>query len=93
MAFSTPAELSDLWSATGLADVTVAPAVVGASYESLDDLWQPLELGIAPSGAYVVSLAPEERLALKAELGRRLGVGADPFRLTARAWVVNGRVP
>jgi hypothetical protein len=33
------------------------------------------------------------RLALKAELHRRLGVGDGPFRLTARAWVATGRVP
>ena len=93
MAFSTPGELGDLWSASGLAVVNVSPAVVAAHYDGIDDLWAPLELGIAPSGAYVVSLAPEERLALKAELARRLRVGGDPFRLTARAWIVTGRVP
>ncbi len=54
--------------------MTVSPAVVAASYDSLDDLWQPLELGIAPSGAYVVSLAPEERLPpSRRSSGRRLG--------------------
>jgi SAM-dependent methyltransferase len=92
MRFATPEELGDLWSSAGLADVSVGPIVVGADYDSIDDLWAPLESGIGPSGAYAASLAEDHRAALKAELGRRLGAGADPFRLTARAWAVTGRV-
>ena len=45
-----------------------------------------------PSGAYAAALPPERRAALKEELRRRLGAGADPFRLSARAWLVTGRV-
>jgi SAM-dependent methyltransferase len=93
MPYCTPAALGELWSAAGLAGVDVAPAVVSASYESFDDLWQPLELGVAPAGAYAASLPAERRAALEAELRRRLGVGDDPFRLSARAWLVTGRVP
>ena len=66
--------------------------IVSAGYDGFEDLWQPLELGVAPSGAYVASLAPEQRAAFKEELRRRLGVGNDPFRLTARAWIATGRV-
>ena len=71
----------------------VAPAVVGAEYASFEDLWQPLELGVGPSGAYAAALAPADRAAFKAELRTRLGAGAAPFRLTARAWIATGRVP
>ena len=92
MPYCTPAELGALWSAADLADVQVSAAVVAAGYEGFDDLWQPLELGVAPSGAYVADLPPERRGALKEELRRRLGVGDGPFRLTARAWVATGRV-
>jgi hypothetical protein len=92
MPFCTPDELGALWSAAGLADVRVAPVVVSAGYEGFEDLWQPLELGVAPSGAYATSLAAADRAALKDELRRRLGVGEEPFRLTARAWVATGRV-
>jgi SAM-dependent methyltransferase len=92
MPFCTPGELGELWSSVGLAEVDVAPVVVGAAYDDFEDLWQPLELGVAPTGAYAASLAPERRAALKGELRRRLGVGDQPFRLTARAWVVTGRV-
>ena len=92
MPFCTPEELGDLWSTAGLDAVSVAEVVVGAGYDSFEDLWKPLELGVAPSGAYVASLPPERRDALKDDLRRRLGVGDESFRLNARAWVVTGRV-
>jgi len=91
MPFCAPDELADLLSTAGLAEVRVSPVVVAASYRDFDDLWRPLESGVAPSGAYVVALSPERRLALKDELRRRLGVGGEPFRLTARAWLAVGR--
>jgi SAM-dependent methyltransferase len=90
MPFCTPDELGDLWSAAGLADVRVGPAVVTAGHDGFEDLWQPLELGVGPSGAYATSLPPERRTALKHEFRRRLGVGDEPFRLTARAWIATG---
>jgi hypothetical protein len=66
--------------------------VVTAAYDSFEDLWQPLEVGVGPAGAYTVSLARDGRMALKYEVRRSLGVGDEPFELTARAWVVTGRV-
>jgi SAM-dependent methyltransferase len=93
MRFCNPDELAELWSRVGLAELDVSAVVVAAGYDGFDDLWQPLELGVAPSGAYAASLAPERRRALKDELRRRLGVDERPFELTARAWVVSGRVP
>ena len=92
MPYCTPDELDALWSAAGLADVRISPVVVTAPYQHFEDLWQPLELGVGPSGAYAASLTSERRAALKAELRNRLGVPDGPFRLTARAWIVTGRV-
>ena len=92
MRFCTPEGLRDLWSAAGLTDVDVGPAVVTAAYDSFEDLWQPLEVGVGPAGAYTVSLSRDRRMALKHEVRRSLGVGDEPFELTARAWVVTGRV-
>ena len=92
MPFCTPDALEHLWSAAGLADVRLTAAVVDAAYDGFEDLWQPLELGVAPSGAYAASLPADARLALKAELRRRLRAADDPFRLTARAWIATGRV-
>ena len=92
MPFCTPDELGDLWSATGLAEVNVVPAVVTAGYDGFEDLWAPLEIGVGPAGAHAVALEPEQRAALKEEFRGRLGVGDDPFRLSARAWIATGRV-
>ena len=91
MPFCTPDALGELFSTARLADVRVRPAVVAADYDHFEDLWQPLELGVGPSGAYATSLPSERRMALKAELRRRLGVGDEPFRLSARAWIATGR--
>ena len=93
MRFCTPDELEALWASAGLSEITVAPAVVSASYEGFDDLWEPLELGVGPSGAYVAALPTKRRSALKAELRKRLDAGAEPFSLSARAWLVTGRGP
>lgn len=92
MPYCTPSELRELWSSAGLRDVEVVPVVVAAAYDGFEDLWQPLERGVAPSGAYAVSLGPEARAKLKDELRRRLAVGEAPFRLDARAWMTVGRV-
>jgi SAM-dependent methyltransferase len=93
MRFCAPDELETLWASAGLSEVGVSPAVVSAGYEGFDDLWEPLELGVGPSGAYVAALPSERRSALKAELRKRLDTGAEPFSLSARAWLVTGRVP
>jgi hypothetical protein len=93
MAYATPDSLGDLWSAAGLADVQLSEAVVEAGYESFEDLWQPLEVGVGPAGAYTAALPPEHRSRLKDELRRRLDAGDAPFRLSARAWIVSGRAP
>jgi SAM-dependent methyltransferase len=91
MPFCTPDALGELWSSAGLADVRVEPVVVSARYDDFEDLWQPLELGVAPSGAYAASLPAERRAGLKSAFRERLDAGDAPFGLTARAWVVTGR--
>jgi SAM-dependent methyltransferase len=91
MPYCTPESLEHLWSSAGLAGVSVSPAVVSAGYQDFDDLWQPLELGVGPAGAYVAGLPSDRRQALKEELRRRLGAGDEPFRLTARAWIAVGK--
>jgi SAM-dependent methyltransferase len=92
MPYCTPPELGGLLSAAGLADVRVEPVVVRARYDGFEDLWAPLESGVAPSGAYAAAQPPERRAALRAELRRRLGAGDEQFELAARAWVATGVV-
>jgi SAM-dependent methyltransferase len=93
MRYCTPDELGALWAAADLDEVTISDVVVTAGYEGFEDLWEPLEFGVAPSGAYVASLSPDRRAELKADFQQRLGAGNGPFRLGARAWLVTGRVP
>jgi SAM-dependent methyltransferase len=91
MRYCTPESLAGLWD--GLDGVRVGEAVVDASYEGFEDLWAPLESGIAPAGAFTVGLDEARRAQLKREFRARLGVGESPFVLSARAWVVVGRAP
>jgi hypothetical protein len=92
MPYCTPDELERLWRDAGLHNPAVSALVVEAEYRDFDDLWQSLEHGSGPSTAYASSLPPGRRAELRDELRRRLGLGEDPFRLTARAWSVVGRV-
>jgi SAM-dependent methyltransferase len=83
-------ELAELWRDAGLRDVRFGQLVVSAGYSDFEDLWSPLETGVAPSGAFCKSLDDEGRRALHDALRSRLGVGEGPFELTARAWAVAG---
>jgi SAM-dependent methyltransferase len=93
MLFITPESLRNLWEGAGLTDLRVGPCVVAADYADFDDLWAPFEVGVGPAGAHLVSMPPDRREAVREEMRSRLGVGAAPFRLTARAWLVVGTVP
>jgi SAM-dependent methyltransferase len=86
-------ELAQLWKAAGLDDVRFGALVVRASYTGFDDLWAPLPTGVAPSGAFCKALDDDGRAALHEAYRRRLGAGATPFELSARAWAVAGIVP
>jgi SAM-dependent methyltransferase len=88
-----PDELQELWRAAGLQGMETSELVVDARYRDFDDLWQPLESGVGPSGAYAAGLSPERRARLREELRHRLDAGDGPFHLSARAWAVVGRVP
>ena len=92
MRFATTDELADLLRRAHLTDVVVTAGVVPAAYESFDDLWQPIEAGVGPAGAYAASLEPAARASLKAALERRLAPQPGAFELTARAWIATGRV-
>jgi SAM-dependent methyltransferase len=93
MRFCSAPELEALWGDAGLDGVRCGALEASASYEDYDALWEPLERGVAPSGAYAVALDPPRRAALREELRRRLGDPRGPFTLTARAWWVVGRAP
>jgi SAM-dependent methyltransferase len=92
MRFGTPDELRELWTRAGLHDVETQALVVSAAYDDFEDYWAPFTTGLAPTGAYCVSLEPPQQAALRDACFRRLGSPAGAFMLTARAWLVRGGV-
>jgi ubiquinone/menaquinone biosynthesis C-methylase UbiE len=88
-----PEGLRRLLAESGLVEIERGELSASASYDGLDDAWWSFEAGSGPSGAYCRSLGEEQRAALRDEFGRQLGEPDGPFRLTARAWAVRGRVP
>jgi SAM-dependent methyltransferase len=90
MRHSRPNSLPILWDAAGLRNIQSAVLRPSVRYASFDELWAPLGSGVAPSGAYTVSLSEPDRQALRAELHRRLGSPTGSFELSARAWAVVG---
>jgi SAM-dependent methyltransferase len=93
MQWCSPGELESLWSQAGLGEVSSGELHAHARYESFDALWEPFELGVAPSGAYAAALDPQRRAAVRDELYRSLGSPREEFELGARAWYVTGVAP
>jgi SAM-dependent methyltransferase len=91
--YTRPGELHELWSRAGLDAVEVGELVVAAGYDDIDDAWWSFAAGVGGTGAYCASLEEPTRVALKAELHRRLGSPDGAFHLTARAWYARGAVP
>ena len=85
-------ELAELWAELGLRDIRAAALRARASYDDFDDLWAPFVAGVGPAGSFCAALAPPAQEALRGALRARLGVGDEPFALTARAWAVAGTV-
>jgi ubiquinone/menaquinone biosynthesis C-methylase UbiE len=93
MRWSAEGELAELWRSAGLDDVRFGPLTARAAYAGFEDLWAPIPTGVAPAGAFCTSLDDDGQTALHDAFRRRLGVGDEPFELTARAWAVAGIVP
>lgn len=86
-------DLGELWTACGLVGVATGDLHVHADYEGFDDLFEPFTTGTGHSGACYAGLDAARRARLRQDAHRRLGAPTGPFRLTARAWTVRGRVP
>jgi SAM-dependent methyltransferase len=84
--------LADLWQTSGLLDVTTGALLVHADYADFDDLFEPFTTGTGHSGTCYGSLDTDRQRQLRDDAYRRLGAPTAPFRLTARAWTVRGRV-
>jgi SAM-dependent methyltransferase len=86
-----PDPLRELFLDAGLEDVVLAEIVVPTVFTDFADYWTPFLGGQGPAPAYAMSLAEEDRAALRERLRARLPAEDDgSIRLTARAWVVRG---
>lgn len=81
-------DLGELFEAAGLADLDAAVLSVSRRYVSFDDWWEPFTGGVGPSGAFVATLPPAGRDALRDRCRSMLPAGS--FVLSASAWAVRG---
>jgi len=83
--------LASFFQTAGLSKVESTALDIPTTFVDFDDLWTPFLGGTGPAPAYVTSLDPAQRDALKDGLRARLRPEEDgSFRLTARAWAVRG---
>ncbi|MEO8511854.1 MAG: class I SAM-dependent methyltransferase [Chloroflexota bacterium] len=80
--------LTELFASAELNDVTPAELWVSLEHASFDAWWEPFQEGVGPAGAYVASLPPGGRAALRARCHALLSEA--PFTVTARAWAARG---
>jgi SAM-dependent methyltransferase len=92
---SREGQLEALWTKIGLREVNEVHIDMDMEFQSFDDYWIPLTEGAGPVKAYASDLTPHQREMLREKLVRRLvGDRADgPFKLSARALAVKGRLP
>jgi SAM-dependent methyltransferase len=93
MRFGRAGELSALLVAAGFGDVSEQPLTVESGYESFDELWETLLLGVGPAGSYLVSLPGEEQERFRGAYRARLGSPTGRFTLQAVARAATGSRP
>ncbi len=73
----------------GFGGTQVTTLTVRVHHASFEQWWEPFTLGVGPAGAYVASLSPERRSALRDQCLRQLP--ASPVEISATAWAATGR--
>jgi SAM-dependent methyltransferase len=81
--------LAGLAGRAGLGPAEASALTVRVRQASFEQWWEPFTLGVGPAGAYVASLAPERRDALREHCRHRLPAG--PVDVSATAWAVTCR--
>lgn len=92
---SQEGDLAEIWRWAGLDDVEETVLDFRMNYASFADYWSTFTSGVAATGAYLNSLAHEQREELRQALRLRL-LGGGPDRalpLRAKALAVRGVVP
>ncbi len=81
--------LAQLFAQAGLGGTQASTLTVRVRQASFEQWWEPFTLGVGPAGAYLSSLAPDRRAALR-EYCRRL-LPAGPFDVSATVWTAVSR--
>jgi SAM-dependent methyltransferase len=85
---AAPGQLRELFTAAGLESVEETALEVRVEHPTFAEWWEPFELGVGPAGAYVSTLAPRQREALREQC--RSTLPPAPFTIVARAWTARG---
>jgi SAM-dependent methyltransferase len=80
--------LASLFAQAGLGGAQVTTLTVQAHHANFEQWWEPFTLGVGPAGAYVTSLPPDRRSALRDQCRRHLPAG--PVEISATAWAATG---
>jgi len=84
-----PEALTDLFTRSGLRDVTVTTIDIPTHFTTFDDYWRPFVGGQGPAPAYAMALDDAARARLRDRIWERVRHQADgSISLTARAWAV-----
>jgi SAM-dependent methyltransferase len=87
-----PEPLRTLFVGGGLVDVEVRAIDVPTPFRDFDDYWTPFLGGQGPAPSYAMSLAEDDRVALRNRIRSSLPIAEDgSIALTACAWAVRGR--
>ncbi len=82
--------LAALFAQAGLGGTQVTTLTVRVRHADFERWWEPFTLGVGPAGAYVASLAPDRRAALRDQCRRLLPAG--PIEISATVWAATSRV-
>lgn len=93
--YGSASALSELWIATGFANVETRALVIPMEFSFFDDFWSLLSNSQGPPKPYISSLSEDRRQVLKERLRTDiLDNGPDgSIKLRAKAWAVRGVVP
>lgn len=89
---ASAAALEAPFARAGLRDILSHEVEVAADYASFEDLWAPYAAGIGGAGRVLAGLEPAAQAGVRDAVRRRLGVGDEPSRLTAAAFVTRAVV-
>jgi SAM-dependent methyltransferase len=82
-------DLARLFAQAGLGRAHVTTLTVGVRHASFEQWWEPFTLGVGPAGAYLASLDPERRRALRERC--RCLLPSDPVEISATTWAATSR--